>query len=595
MGENGSANGAPREYGWHDLRRDLVAGLTVAAVAVPQGMAYALIAGVDPRYGVYTAIIVTAVGAAFGSSAHLINGPTNAISLAVFSAVAGLVLAAGERLEAVFLLAVLVGGLQVLLYFLKLGDLTRYVSEAVLLGFMLGAGILVALSQVPNLLGLRAVGEGDQHLLHRLARTLQEGGLIQPLALVFGLGTAAAVVALRRLGNRLRISVPDMLGGLVLASVVAWLTGWRDPNPLPEFPHHLPAFHVPEAPAAWTRELAGSALAIAVLGLLEALAVAKSIAARTRQRLDFNRECLSQGLANLAGGLFQCMPGSGSLTRTAINYQAGAVSRVSGVLAAGAVAAAVLLLAGLSRYVPRPALAGILLVTAWRLIDRPRLAYCLRATRSDAGIALATAAAAVFVSIQFSILIGVFLSVFLFLPRASRLLASELVVSAQRVVRERQADDPRCDKLAVFSLEGELFFGAAPELDAFLDDLAARVERGARVLVLRLKRTRNADMVCLERLQHFLQDMQRRRVPVLLCGVREDFAHALNRLGFQHWLPQDHVFLEDAPSDSGDSPAMSSTLRAVRRAYELLGDDLCATCPRRQATEPESGGWYYMI
>jgi SulP family sulfate permease len=574
-------------YGWKGFRRDLVAGLTVAAVAVPQGMAYALIAGIDPRYGLYTAIVVAGLGSVFGSSSHLINGPTNAISLVVFSALAGLKVGpghAGDPVEAVFLLALLVGGIQVLLAFLKLGDLTRYVSESVVLGFMLGAGLLVALSQVPNLLGLQVQGNG--HLLQRLAQTLTHGGPIQPRAVCLGLGTAVVVASLRQVGNRLKVPVPDMLLGLVLASVVAWAGGWQEPGS--DIPARLPGFHVPAVPLAWVSQLAGSALAIALLGLLEALAIAKSIAARTREKLDFNRECLGQGLANLGGGLFQCMPGSGSLTRSAINYQAGAVSRLSGLLAAAGVAGSVLALAGLARHVPRPALAGILLVIAWRLVDRTRLVYCLRATRFDAGIALATAAAAVFVSLEFSILIGIFLSFLFFVPRAARLQASELVISPERVVRERQPDDPRCTKMVVFSLEGELFFGAAPELDEYLADLTRRVEAGVRIIVLRLKRTRNPDMVCLERLQHFLEDMQTRQVPVLLCGVREDFAQALHNLRFHHWLPQDHVFLEDAATGS-------STLKAVRRAYALLGDDLCPTCPRRHEGEGDREGWYYMI
>jgi SulP family sulfate permease len=578
------------------LRADLVAGLTVAAVAVPQAMAYALIAGIDPRYGLYTAIVMTALGSLFGSSAHLINGPTNAISLVVFSAVAG-ISAHGPvdaRAEAVFLLSLLVGGLQLLIYFLRLGDLTRFVSESVALGFMLGAGFLVALSQVPNLLGLHAgAGPARQHLLERLYRTLEAGGPVQAHAVALGLGTVALVLALRALGDRLRLPLPDMLLALVLASLAAWLTGWQES--WRDFPARLPAFHVPRADLDRVRELAGSALAIALLGLLEALTIAKSIAARTRQPLDYNRQCLGEGLANLGGGLFQCMPGSGSLTRSAINFQAGAVSRLSGVLSALTVAAGVLLLAGYARYVPRPALAGLLLVTAWRLVDRRRIAYCLRATRSDACILLATAAAAVFVSIEFSILIGVFLSFVFFVPRAARLRASELVVSRERVVRERQPDDPPCGRLVLFSLEGELFFGAAPELEQHLADLRARAEAGARAIVLRLKRTRNPDMACLERLQLFLEDMQRRKVPVLLCGVREDFAQALHRLRFHHWLPQDHVFLEEAPAGNGDGPALSSTLKAVRRAYELLGDESCANCPRRQETEPDRGGWYYMI
>ena len=155
-------------------------------------------------------------------------------------------------------------------------------------------------------------------------------------------------------------------------------------------------------------------------------------------------------------------------------------------------------------------------------------------------------------------------------------------------MRERQPDVPPCQKLVVFSVEGNLFFGAAPELVEYFADLARRADEGARVIVLRLKRVRNPDMVCLELLQRFLKDMEARRVTVLLCGVREDFAQALQNLRFYQWLPPDHVYME--------GPAvMSSTLQAVRRAYELLGDDLCATCPRRHENEADRGGWYYVI
>lgn len=408
------------------------------------------------------------------------------------------------------------------------------------------------------------------------------------------------VLAFRWVSNRLRILLPDMLLALIVASVTAYLVGWREE--WPEFPAALPSFHVPRISGPWIRGLAGSALALSVLGLLEALAIAKSLAFQTRQPLDCNRQCLAEGLANLSGGFFQCIPGSGSLTRSAINFQAGAVTQISGLLSAAAVALTVLLFANLAGYVPRPALAGILLVTAWRLVDRKRLAYCLQATVFDRNIALATAAVAVFLSIEFSVLIGVFLSFFFFVPRVSRLRVTELVVSKDRVVRERQPGDDRCSRLAILSLEGELFFGAAPELDAVLADLAARVERGVRVIVLRLKRTRNPDMVCLERMQLFLHDMQERKVLVLLCGVRQDFAQALERLGFHDWLPSDRVFMEESggkPTSSDDSirldaQALSSTLRAIKRAYEVLGADVCLTCPRKQDLRLDRD-WYYMI
>jgi SulP family sulfate permease len=583
------------------LHHDVIAGLAVAWVAVPQAMAYAQIAGLPPQYGLYTAFVLTAFGSLFGSSWHLISGPTNAISLIVFSALAGLAsavaalepshaatLSATETIQGVCLLAFLVGIIQILIALLKLGDLTRYVSESVLLGFMAGAGALIALGQIPNLLGLRTLGDGHLSVLQRLWLTLREGGPIDLPSAFLGLGTLVVLMPMRLLKRHMTAPLPDLLLALILATIAAPLLGWEPKGGTLAVERGLPPLDPPQVWLRfnWLRSLSGSASAIAVVGLLEAIAVAKSIAARTRQRLDFNRECLGQGLANLAGSFFQCMPGSGSLTRSNINYQSGAVSRWSGVFSALVVGAALLLLAPLARYVPKPALAAVLVVTGYRLIDRSRLFYCLRATRFDAIIALSTAFAAMFISIELSILIGVCMSFLLFVPRAARLQVSEMVVSPQRVVRERQPNDPECSRLALFGLEGELFFGAAPQLNDFLDLLRQRVRQGARVLILRLKRTRNPDMVCLEMLQQFLEEMQDRKVPVLLCGIRPDFEQALRNLRFHHWLPREYVFLEDVTTGS-------STLKAVRRGYELLGDDLCATCPQRGQGEKQD--WYYMI
>lgn len=580
------------------FRRDVVAGLTVAAVAVPQAMAYALIAGIPPAYGLYTAIVVTALGSLFGSSDHLVNGPTNAISLVVFSAIAGLTFAPGDpsRLQAVFVLALLVGVMQILIALFKLGDLTRYVSESVILGFMAGAGFLVALEQVHNLFGLHKQGDGNLHFLHRFWLTITEGGPISPYATLVGVFTIVIVVALREIGQRIRVQIPDMLVGLLVTSVVVGWFGWGDDvegrGPLLEVvgavPKTLPTFHLPPLRYDWIRQLSGSALAISLLGLLEALAIAKSIASRTHQTLDFNKQCLAEGLANLGGGVLQCMPGSGSLTRSAINYQAGAATKLSGVYSAIAVATTVVLFAPLARYVPKATLAGILIVTAWRLVDKPRLRYCLRATRFDAYLAIATALACVFISIEFSILIGTFLSFLLFVPRAARLQAAELTVGPDRVLRERTPDDPECTLMALFSLEGELFFGAAPELEGHLEGIERRVEQGAKVVVIRLKRVRNPDMVCLEIFDRFIRHMTERKVPVLFCGVRADFAEVMKNVRFHHRLPAECLFLEEATNGS-------STLRAVRRAYEILGRERCPKCPRPAEPEPAGPDFTYMI
>ena len=592
-----SAEPVRSAYDGDSLRKDVLAGITVAAISLPQAMAYALIAGVDPRFGLYSAIVVTAIASVFGSSSQLINGPTNAISLVTFSALSYFEPEAKlDAYEAMFLLAILVGALQIVIAVLKLGDLTRYISEAIIVGFMAGAGLLIALGQVANLVGLADRGTRHQTVIHRLWLTLAGDGHVNPRAAVLGVATIVLVVAARRLLAALRLPKVDLLLALLAAAAAAaqlgWTTARADGSTLVavvgNVPAGLPAFHVPAIQLAWLRELGGSAGAIAVLGLLEAIAISKSIANSTGQRLDYNRQCLAEGLANLGGGFFQCLPGSGSLTRSAINHQAGAVSRASGLFAAATVAVVVALLAPLARFVPKAALAGLLMVTAVRLVDWRRLAYALRASRFDAALVVVTAFTAVFLSVEYSILVGVVLSIVLFVPRAAKLQARELTIAADRVIRGRQTGDPQCRPIVIYDLEGELFFGAALELERHFDELRQRTRAGAKVVILRLRRTRNPDLVCLERLEQFIRELDGRGIVVLLSGVGADVSRTMDNLRFHRWLPRERVFLRavEAPG--------SSTIAAVRHAYRLLPADTAA-CAHCAAIRPAAPDIYYMI
>jgi sulfate permease, SulP family len=585
-------------YRWTDARSDFLAGVTVAAISLPQAMAYALIAGVDPRFGLYSAIVITAVASIFGSSSHLINGPTNAISLVVFSALAFLDPDARfDAYQATFLLCIMAGIIQILIAVFRLGDLTRYISESVVLGFMAGASCLIALGQIGNLFGLRDQGSGHQHVLLRVWLTFSQGGPLNVYALVIGLGTIFLVIALGRLRKTYRLPQMEMLVTLIFAAIVAALFGWSVPGVngktliavIGNVPSGLPAPHIPAIKFWWVKELSSSAVAVAFLGLLEALAIAKSIANQTRQSLDYNRQCLAEGLANLTGGFFQCLPGSGSLTRSAINFQSGAVSRASGVFAAVTVAIVVLSFAPLARYVPKAALAGLLFVTAAKLVDWRRLRLGLRASRYDAGLILITAFSVLFISVEFSILIGVALSIVLFVPRAARLRCSELVVTTEGVVRERLAEDPVCDALILYDLEGEMFFGAAPELDRYFNELKERaLSKAIHMIVVRLKRTRNPDMVCLERLEHFIEELRTKGIMVLLCGIRPDLGKAMKNMGFTDWLSPDQVFPEEDDKDS-------ATIKAVRRAYELLERNDCEHCKRKGLQEAGQAKLYYLV
>ena len=553
-------------------RSDLVAGATVAAIAIPQAIAYALIAGVDPKFGLYSAIVVTIVASLFNASSQLINGPTNAVSLVVFSALAPFD-GRFEAYQALFLLGIMIGVIQIFIAIARLGDLTRYVSESVVLGFMAGAGLLIALGQIGNFVGAAQKGRGDPSVIEQTWAILAHGRAFNFHAIGLGTGTILVVLLVRRLIDRYKLPKMDMLAGLIFASLVAAYLGWSLPtaggksliSTVGTVPAALPGFYIPQADMGSISKLLTGALAIALLGLLEALAVAKSIAVYTRQPLDYNRQCLAEGVGNLVGGFFQSLPGSGSLTRSAINYQSGALTRASGIFSGLIVAAVVLVGGPYARFIPRSALAGLLFITAVRLIDWKRLAYTLRASRFDALLVGATGLTAVFVSVDYSILIGVALSIVLFVTRASKPSMRELIVTPERVVRERQPGDERAGPLLIYDLEGELFFGAAPELERYLCDILEEAERaGIQHVVVRFRRARNPDAGAIEHLERFLRDAKELGVTVLLAGVRPDFVKILRNVGINKWFPTEYIFPEE-------DRMFSATLRAVRYAHHLVG------------------------
>jgi len=567
-----------RRYRLLDARADLLAGITVAAVAVPQAMAYALAAGLPAEYGLYTAIVMTAVGALFDSSRQLINGPTNAISIAVLSVIS-IVPSVDEKVQAAVLLAFMVGIVQLVITSMRLGDLTRYISHSVIVGFTLGASALLVLDQMKNLLGLASMGGVHDPFFYRFWLTMTQGGDVNTATLSIGLATIATVIALRWLKNRLGLRLlPELLlTVLAMAAMVAWLgLEARGVRVVGEIPARLPTPRLPAFDYDLLSKLSGGALAIAILGLLEAIAMAKAIAAQTRQKLDMNQQCLSEGLANFTGSFFQCMPGSGSLTRSAINQQAGAVSQWSGVVSAVVVALIMVAFAPYARLIPRAALAGILIVAAWKMIDWRGLHYHLRVTRFDLVIVGVTAFSAVAISIEFCVLIGVVMSSLLTVRRAGRMLLTEFTITPDGAIRERFPDDVRCNRLLIYGLEGEMFFGASAALEGHFARIEQRIDEHTRAVVLRLKRARNADAAGMILLRDFVDRVQARGVHVLLCGVRPDLAHRMETTGL--------IVSIGTPIFREEKVPLTSTILAIRHAYQLIGDP-CESCPRRDSGE----------
>jgi SulP family sulfate permease len=389
------------------LRADLVAGLTVAAVAIPQSMADASMAGLPPCCGLYTAIVLTAVAALFSASRHVVHGPTTAISIAVMCALTPVPPA--EKLAAAVLLAFLVGLIQLACRVLRIADLGRHLSPSVLFGFMLGIVTVLTVNQSRHLLGL------------------SRDGVQNPWALTIGLGTLGLIVGCRAVGKRFRVRLPEFLLAVTVAAGVVATCGLegRGVAVVGDMPGETLSFCVPAVTWQKVQPLLPSAVAIALLGLFESLAIARMLAERSGQELDVRQQCLSEGLANLAGSFFQCFPGSGSFTRSTLNLEARAATQWAALFSAGVVATALLLFSPLVRFLPRPALAALLIVSAWRLVNRRQLLAYVRQPGWATAEVFVVALAAVAVSIEFAVLAGVVLSVLARLGRPAAAVPGE--------------------------------------------------------------------------------------------------------------------------------------------------------------------------
>ncbi|HXS18333.1 MAG TPA: SulP family inorganic anion transporter, partial [Polyangiaceae bacterium] len=424
------------------------------------------------------------------------------------------------------------------------------------------------LDQLKNLTGVPSQGGVHDGFISKFYQTWVPFPTIHADTLKIGLVTIAFVLGVRWLKKRLNLSLlPDLLLAVIASGIWVASAGLDEAGVkvIGKIPNHLPSFAVPDLNWETMRKMSSGALALALLGCLEAISMAKAIAAHTRQRLDVNQQLLSEGVANFMGSCFQCYPGSGSLTRSAINHQAGAVTQWSGVVSAIFVATTMVLFAPMARYVPRAALAGILIITAFKMVEWRSLAYHFKVSRFDAAIILATSISAVAVSIEFCVLIGVLISFVMAVPRVGKVLLTEFVEDGTGYVHERLPSDPRNDRVLVFGLEGELFFAAATSLESQLAHIESAANDSTAVVVLRLKRARNPDAVGLSLIEEFLSDMKERGIVVLLCGVRESLKVVLDKAGTSDRVGNEHIFVEQPVRQT-------STHQALLLARELVGE-----------------------
>jgi len=443
----------------HTISQDLIAALTGAIVVLPQGVAFATIAGMPPEYGLYAGMVPAIVAALFGSSWHLVSGPTTAASIVLLSSLSAFAEpGSAEYVRLALTLTLMVGAIQLFMGFARLGTLVNFISHSVVVGFTAGAAVLIAISQLKHFFGVSiARGSSPFETLHALASSLDA---INPYVVTVAVVTLFTGIVIKRYLLR----VPYMIGAMLVGSLTAVALGAPGHGiaTVGALPSRLPPLSMPAFDLATLRELAPTAVAVTLFALTEAVSIARSIAIKTGQHIDGSQEFIGQGLSNLVGSFFSGYVATGSFNRSGVNYEAGAQTPLAAVFAGILLMGVVVLVAPLAAYLPKAAMAGVLLLVAWGLIDGHHIRKILRASRSEAMVMSVTFLSALLLDLEFAILLGVGLSLITYLNRTSRPHLEERVPDPS--LPKRRFNDarhlPQCPRLRMVRVDGSLFFGA---------------------------------------------------------------------------------------------------------------------------------------
>ena len=530
-----------RGYERPNLRPDLIAGVTVAVILLPQAIAFSVIAELPPQMGLYAAVIGGLAGALWGSSNQTHNGPANAISLMVLSTLSGTAVpGTPEYLIAAGMLALMAGIFQLFLGLARLGVLVNFVSHSVIVGFASGAGVLILIKQVAPLLGINAGGRNTLETVMGIALHIPESHW---LTAAIGIGTVIFLLIMRRVNPDL----PAPLMAMVFASLLVFLLGMERKGvavigSLPSgFP---PMTDFQSVDLALIRQLITGAVAVGAIGLVETTAIAKSVAAQTRQRLDSNQEFVGQGMGNALCGLFSGYPVAGSFSRTAVNFRAGARTRMAAIMSSVFVLIAMQALGPFAKYLPRSALAGVLIVTAYYMIDLEEIGRILRGSTGDAVIMVVTFFGTLFLEIETAVLIGIVLSFMRYVMRSSTPRVHAVVPDESY---RHFGHDPRrnnCPQLGVIEILGTLYFGAVNYVEDFILDHAARHPE-QRYLLIRMHNVNNCDFSGIHMLESVLRTYRERGGDVFLVRVSFRVRQRMEKTNFDEYLGRDNFLDED--------------------------------------------------
>jgi len=560
--------GEARRYSWAKCQADLIAAATLSLVSIPQAIGFALILGLPPMPVVTSVVVGGFVGSLFFSSRHHVFGPTNSISIIVAATLATHAASGLTPLQLAVYLSLLIGIIQLVAGLFNFGELTKFISRSVVISYSTGIGILLIVGQLHNGLGMESTnGASFREWLWHAAESVGTG-TFNPWAL----GIAVLTLAIFEGVRRVRPRWPEALIGLsamgigarlysafaghppfrlildegALTAEVPMFSGWR-------FGHQ----HLVLLPT-----LAGTAVAVAILGMLEAASITKSLAAKSGQKLEPNQELIGMGFGNIACALFNAVPGSSSFTRSAVNYQSGARTQLASMFSSGIVLVVLLFITPIFNYIPVAALAAHLIRVGVRMINWPHIRVAIRSTRSDAVVFFVTLVACLVLKLDTAIYVGIGISLILFLQKSATPILVEYTFNESGNLAELTPEGKRPNpEISIIHVEGELFFGAA---DLFQSQVRLQAEdENIRVFILRMKNARHLDattVLALEQLHDYLRDTGRH---LLISGSNAEVTGVLRNSGLLRQIGEENIF----PAEANPTAA---TRRALKRATELL-------------------------
>ncbi|MBF0459644.1 MAG: SulP family inorganic anion transporter [Nitrospirae bacterium] len=554
-------------------RVDLFAGLTGAFVVLPQGVAFAMIAGVPPEYGIYTAMVPVVIAALFGSSRHLISGPTTAISLVIFSTISVIAEPSSkEYIGLVMLLTLMSGIMQLGMGLVRLGGLADFISHSVVIGFTTGAAILIGVSQLKHVLGLRY--QNAANFIDNLKLLFENIGSYH----IYSISVAAVTLAALVLLIKFKPKWPDMLIGMIVGSLLNYGLGWHKQGVklLGALPSAIPPLSMPDFSFHSIHALVSPAMAISMLGIMEAVSIARAVALKSGQKIDVNQEFIGQGLSNIFGAFLSSYASSGSFTRSGVNYSAGAKTPFAAICAVLWLIVILLFIGSLAAYLPIPAMAAVILVVAYKLINFRHIVETVRLSMQDAAVMFITFLSTLFVELEFAIFVGTILSIGLYLNKTARprVLPHVPNPGSRQFVSDPHL--PQCQQFGIIRIDGDLYFAAMNHVESSIDSIHA-IQTQGKILIL-CRGINMIDLMGVESLINMVNKYRGKDVEMFFCKIQEEVMMKMHKSGAINVIGLANVF----ESEEG----------AIAQIVSNLDKDVCNKCPQRVYWECDANKKY---